>query len=37
MGNYPTSGSGAYFMKIEEKNMLGEGAYAKVFKIMSKD
>ncbi len=37
MGNKATAGEDAYSIKKTEANRLGEGSYAEVFKIKSKD
>jgi hypothetical protein len=36
MGNYPTSGQNAYYIKQSEDKKLGEGSFAKVYKLTMK-
>ena len=37
MGAAQTRGEGAYKMEISEKNKIGEGSFAEVYKIKRKD
>ena len=37
MGNYPTSGEKAYYIKLTKENKLGEGQYGVVYKISRKE
>ena len=37
MGAAQTRGEGAYKMEISEKNKIGKGSYAEVYKIKRKD
>ncbi len=37
MGNYPTSGQDAYYIKQSEDQKLGEGSFAKVYKVKMKN
>ncbi len=37
MGNYPTSGQDAYYIKLSRDNKLGEGQFAEVYQITMKN
>ncbi len=37
MGNYPTSGQDAYYIKQSEDKKLGEGSFAKVYQLTMKN
>ncbi len=37
MGNTATAGENAYSIKLNQENKLGEGSFAEVYKIKSKD
>ena len=37
MGNYPTSGQDAYYIKQSEDKKLGEGSFAKVYQLKMKN